>query len=413
MNVDMNFYFLIIALIVIIELVEIYFVKRINRIFNNISKEFWQKRNKTFKSVYLLIINLYPAFLVFSWGTSAITGSSPIVPQNIYFDFLILFPFWLLIVYTVQIILFILLFDLIRLLAFPFTKKFRTKLYKAESYFILVLAFFFALYIPVRSWYDYQNVSVNKLEIPVSHLPAEYENFKIVFITDTQADRYTNNNRLSNFISEVNSLKPDLVLVGGDIITSTPDYIDEGAKYLGEINAKYGVYSCVGDHDNWAYRNDYDRSRSEVKKALLKNNVKMLDNEVLIIPLDNFELFVSFTTNTYMDKTKEDVLNDLAEKSNSADFKIMLTHQPLKPVIANAVKNNYDLILAGHTHGGQITFLFPFYNLSPTIFETKYLRGLFEFGKTKMIVCRGLGMSLAPVRYNSTPEIILIQLEKF
>jgi predicted MPP superfamily phosphohydrolase len=69
------------------------------------------------------------------------------------------------------------------------------------------------------------------------------------------------------------------------------------------------------------------------------------------------------------------------------------------------------LFLAGHTHGGQITMLFPFLHLSPTRFETKYQRGDFHFGSMLMIVTRGLGMSLAPIRYNSTPEVTLIILK--
>jgi predicted MPP superfamily phosphohydrolase len=76
------------------------------------------------------------------------------------------------------------------------------------------------------------------------------------------------------------------------------------------------------------------------------------------------------------------------------------------------LKNNYDLFLAGHTHGGQITFLFPFINLSPTLFETKYVRGDFKFNNMLMIVNRGLGMSLVPLRYNSTPEVTVIVLTK-
>ena len=72
---------------------------------------------------------------------------------------------------------------------------------------------------------------------------------------------------------------------------------------------------------------------------------------------------------------------------------------------------NYDLFLAGHTHGGQITILFPFVNLTPTLLETKYVKGDFTFDDMNIVVTRGLGMSLAPVRYNSTPEVTLIVLK--
>ncbi|MCK7526330.1 MAG: metallophosphoesterase [Ignavibacteriales bacterium] len=93
-----------------------------------------------------------------------------------------------------------------------------------------------------------------------NNLPKELDGFKIAFISDVQADRYTDEKRLKRYVDKINDSKPDLVLVAGDVITSTPDYIENAAKYLGMIKSKYGTYSCVGDHDNWAYRQDYERS---------------------------------------------------------------------------------------------------------------------------------------------------------
>ena len=85
-----------------------------------------------------------------------------------------------------------------------------------------------------------------------------------------QADRYTNDTRLERFISKVNSTNPDLVLIAGDMITSTPNYINISAKYVGKFKSKYGIYSCIGDHDNWAYWQDNGRSVREITEALQK-----------------------------------------------------------------------------------------------------------------------------------------------
>jgi predicted MPP superfamily phosphohydrolase len=65
---------------------------------------------------------------------------------------------------------------------------------------------------------------------------------------------------LMRYVDKINESNPDLVLIAGDVITSTPDYIETAAKYIGKIKSKYGTYSCVGDHDNWAYRKDYIKS---------------------------------------------------------------------------------------------------------------------------------------------------------
>jgi predicted MPP superfamily phosphohydrolase len=196
------------------------------------------------------------------------------------------------------------------------------------------------------------------------------------------------------------------------MITSTPDYINLSAKQLSKVKSKYGTFTCVGDHDNWAYRGNIIRSRNEVTKALADVNIPMIDNDKLILGIDSANIEVSFITNTYSEKVNDKILEMLTEDKNNADLRILLTHQPREFLIEKAIEKKYDLYLCGHTHGGQITFLFPFYNLSPTLSETTFMRGDFWFGDMMMIVTRGLGMSLAPVRFNSTPEITIIRLEK-
>jgi len=200
--------------------------------------------------------------------------------------------------------------------------------------------------------------------------------------------------------------------MAGDMITSTPDFIELSANQLSKIKSIYGVYTCVGDHDNWAYRRDIFRSRNAVIDALANVNIPMIDNDKLILGIDSVNIEVTFITNTYSERVYEKTLDSLTDDINNADLRILLTHQPREFLIKKAKVKNYDLYLCGHTHGGQITFLFPFYNLSPTMIETKYMRGDFWFNNMLMIVTRGLGMSLAPVRFNSTPEITVITLSK-
>jgi len=174
------------------------------------------------------------------------------------------------------------------------------------------------------------------------------------------------------------------------------------------LKSKNGVYSCVGDHDNWVDRSDTEQSLRTVEAALAKNNVFMIDNENRYFDINGAKIKVSFVTNTYVETISDETIKLITNGGQKADLKIFLTHQPRQKLINAALEHNYDLYLAGHTHGGQITLLFPFYDLSPTIFETQYVKGDFYFENMLMIVTRGLGMSLAPVRYNATPEITLI-----
>jgi len=253
-------------------------------------------------------------------------------------------------------------------------------------------------------------VSVREIKYEKRELSSSLYGFRIAFISDIQADHYTDEKRLSNYLNKINSLNPDLILIAGDLITTGPDYIELSAREVGKLKAKYGVYSCVGDHDNWAYRNDYVRSLTEVKSALNYYSIQMIDNNIKEINVDSAKIAITFITNTYVETVSQNILDSLSS-NNVGNFKIFLTHQPQPRLIESGLNNGFDLFLAGHTHGGQITFVFPFVQLSPTMFETSYIRGDFWFDSMLMIINRGLGMSLAPLRYNSTPEITLIVLK--
>jgi hypothetical protein len=298
------------------------------------------------------------------------------------------------------------------LIILPVYRKHKEKLKNVEAKIVVVLLAFFIIYVPVRVIVDYYLVSTRIVVYKKANLPDELNNFKITFISDIQADAYTDASRLGKYISRVNYTNPDLVLIGGDMITSTPDYINEAAEYVGMIKSKYGVYSCIGDHDNWAYRNDYDRSLREVEGAMAEYNVRMYDDRDTVLSIKNSKIGITFLTSTYVEHLNAGTINNLIHKQESADLNILLIHQPNSAAVHVAADEGYDLFLAGHTHGGQVTFLFPFINLTPTLLETRFVRGDFHFGNMLMIVTRGLGMSLVPMRYNSTPEITVIVLKK-
>ena len=395
--------------IAILVIVEFYFIKHVNLAIKLFFPDFYQKKFHLVRKIFLIWMNLYPLILIFIFTYFAITGSYLTAPESRIIDYLLIYPFWIFFVLIIQCCLFFIPLDLIKIFSHLFIKKTRAHLLKIRSTLLFLIIGFFIFYIPIRVIYDYNAVSVRKVEYQKENLPPQLENFKIVFISDIQADHFTDEGRLSNYLNKVNSLNPDLILIAGDLITTGPDYIELSAREVGKLKAKHGVYSCVGDHDNWAYRNDYVRSLTEVKSALNYHGVQMIDNKIKTIDVDSAEISITFITNTYVETVPENILDSLSS-SNEGNFKIFLTHQPQEFLIGAAQKNDFDLFLAGHTHGGQITFVFPFVQLTPTMFETQYIRGDFWFGEMLMIVSRGLGMSLAPLRYNSTPEITLINL---
>ena len=390
---------------------EFYFIKRINVAIKIFFPGFYQGKYRLIRKIFLIWMNLYPLVLFFIFTYFGITGSYLTAPESSIFNYILIYPFWISFILMIQCFLFFIPMDLIKFLTSLFIKEGKEKLVRVHSALVFVIAGFFILYIPIRVIYDYNTVDVREIEYETKNLPASLENFRIGFISDIQADHYTDKPRLEKFISTVNSLNPDLVLIAGDLITTGPDYIILSGQEVGKIKSKYGVYSCVGDHDNWAYRDNYAKSVEEVESSLYANNVLMVDNGIKLIKVDSAEINVTFITNTYVQTVPTYILDSLVSNSNG-DFKIFLAHQPRQFLIDAAKKYDYNLYLAGHTHGGQITFIFPFIQLTPTMFETKYTKGDFWFGNMLMVVTRGLGMSLAPIRYNSTPEVTLIVLKK-
>jgi uncharacterized protein len=395
--------------IAILVIVEFYFIKHVNLAIKLFFPNFYQKKFRLVRMIFLIWMNLYPLILIFIFSYFAISGSYLTAPESKIIDYLLIYPFWIFFVLIIQCCLFFIPLDLIKIFSHLFIKKTRAHLLKIRSTLLFLIIGFFMFYIPIRVIYDFNAVSVRKVEYKKENLPTQLENFKIVFISDIQADHFTDEGRLINYLNKVNSLNPDLILIAGDLITTGPDYIELSAREVGKLKAKYGVYSCIGDHDNWAYRNDYARSLSEVKSALNYHGVQMIDNQIKTIDVEGTELEISIITATYVEDVPKNILDSLTI-NNSGSFKIFLVHQPQPELIETAQKNGFNLFLAGHTHGGQITFVFPFIQLTPTMFETSYIRGDFWFDRMLMIINRGLGMSLAPLRYNSTPEITLINL---
>jgi predicted MPP superfamily phosphohydrolase len=402
----------VILVLLSVFILEFYFVKRVLKSIRALFPNASNKKIKIGKWIVLILINTYPVLAIFSWISVYLTNSGYFAPpENFFFDYFVLYPFWIGTMLIVQATLFFILFEILYLFIIPIVKD-KSKRIKLKSIVFFAAFAVTAVYVPIRIIYDYNGVEIRETVYKKEALPDALNGLKIVFVSDIQADRFTDGKRLSNYIDKLNSTDPDLVLMAGDMITSTPDYIELSAEQLSRIRSKYGVFTCVGDHDNWAYRGNIIKSRNEVTNALAEVNIPMIDNDKLILGIDSANIEVTFVTNTYSERISRDLLEELTDDKNKADLRIFLTHQPREFMIEKALEKNYDLYLCGHTHGGQITFLFPFYNLSPTLSETTYMRGDFYFGDMMMVVTRGLGMSLAPVRFNSTPEITIITLSK-
>ena len=408
----MGFIIFMFVVLLVIFLLQFYFFSRLHRSLLLLFPKLDKNRSKKIRRYFIFYINIFPVvgLAIAAWiRFNNIKDFLP--PENLVLDLLFIFPFWIFVFILVQSIIYLIPGDIVRLLTRLLFKRSRKSIEKYFAVFFLFIVGISAVYVLYRVPYDFNMVETRQIVFQKDGLPEILQNFKIAHVSDIQADHFTSGKRIDNYLDLINEADPDLILIAGDIITSTPKYIGYAGKKLNRLDADYGVFSCIGDHDNWAYRHDYPRSVKEITDSLAVNGVTMKDNDNLIISVDSAKIGLTFITHTYSNRIDQEDLELLVNGTDTLDLKILLTHQPRQFLIDEAIKNKYNLFLAGHTHGGQVSFLFPFITLTPTLIETFYVKGDFYFDQMLMVVNRGLGMSIAPLRYNSTPEITIIILK--
>lgn len=366
------------------------------------------------RRIYLAIMYSVPALIVLWIGYVLIARPEQMsAPTHWLFDYAVVFPFWFFTLWSLQCAL---LIAPVHLLAWG-SNKARAPLParwdRRRHGFVLLVAAIFAVYMPIRIAIDMRSLQVREYEVASAELPEVLDGFRIALIADPQADEFTGRARLKQLVDAVNRERPDLVLIAGDIISRDPAYIEMAAEILGRLHAPHGVVSCIGDHENFAYR-DRKRSVREVREGLEAHGIAMLDNQVRWVVVGEARLAVVVATDNYITPLGGTEARSLVARVSDADFAAVLTHQARTPLLAAAREAGIELVLAGHTHGGQDRFWMPGFDLVPVRIETPYITGRFtggELGTMDLIVSSGLGTSVVPFRYRSpaTAEIITLR----
>lgn len=205
--------------------------------------------------------------------------------------------------------------------------------------------------------------------------------------------------RLARIVRQVNALEPDLVLIAGDLVSekrfTTHAYsAEEIVAPLGDLSAPMGTMAVPGNHDHWF---DWPALRA----ALQDNGITVLQNEAV----QSGPLVIGGVDDAY---TRRDDLSEVLRQVDAFEGgKLIVTHSP---DIAPQVTADVALVLAGHTHCGQIRF--PFVGALATMsrYGDRFACGQIVEGGQTVIVSAGLGTSLLPMRFGTRPEIWLVEL---
>lgn len=240
----------------------------------------------------------------------------------------------------------------------------------------------------------------NKLEVTqITLYDEELKGIKIVFASDFHIKPHQQK-RLEKVVETINEQNADIVLSAGDYVSGHSEFltmpINKIAKGLGNIKSKYGFYTSLGNHDKYL-------GAERIRTALEEYNITVLNNENIKVNIDGKEIYIVGIQ--YKHKNKK--LINKALKGTKEPI-IFLTHSPDE---FYKIPNNVNLILAGHTHGGQVVLPFIGAILTGSIYRDRFLYGLKELDGKKIITTRGIGVSILPLRFNCPPEIMVIEFK--
>ncbi|MFH5886036.1 metallophosphoesterase [Halalkalibaculum sp. DA3122] len=316
----------------------------------------------------------------------------------------IIYYFWFGLAFSFQVLAWIVASDILKISAnanginAPFVD---------QIYGFLVVGFFLVIlvYTGYKMYSDTLDIEVEPITYTEETLSEDLEGFRIAHITDVQADRYTGQPQVAAYVDRVNAEHPDLVVVTGDLISYGTEYVAMAADELARLEAPHGVYFVIGDHDYWA-------GSDEIAGALRERGIRVLEGENAYREVGRARVRLSGITNVYSRTAPVEEVRRLTRDSTEAELRVMLTHQVSEEIIRESEAAGYHLLLAGHTHGGQIRVPLFFTRFSAPDFETPYVQGQYQEGEMLINVNNGLGFTLSPVRYNAPPNISIIELRR-
>ncbi len=267
------------------------------------------------------------------------------------------------------------------------------KTIKIVSFFAAVAAF---------AYFQNKSIVVSRYVLENNKLPEYFDGMKIVHVSDLQDGEFGENN--SRLISKIKAQKPDIIVISGDIIDCHRIDIENSVSFAKAISELCPVYYVCGNHEGAS------GVYPLLKKFLEDVGVTVLENESCYIDSEE-KVRITGIMDPYFKYTytPEEVLVAAMEENPDA-LNIVLCHRP--ELFDSYVKAGADIVFTGHAHGGQIRLPFIGGLFAPNqgIFP-KYTSGVHEENGTSMVVSRGLGNSVFPLRVFNRPEVVVVELK--
>jgi uncharacterized protein len=261
------------------------------------------------------------------------------------------------------------------------------------------------------------NFKTDEIIVKISGLNKNFEGLKIVQISDIHLPGfYRNKGELMKVMEKVNSYKPDILINSGDFVDYGWREFDRNDTILSISKGRLGSFAVIGNHDIGTYNPEYneaDRDTNLVRmNELIKaSGYKVLNDENVIINVGDARIAIIgvITKGRHPHTIPGDLIKAMAG-TDSADFRILITHDPNHWEKAVKGKTNIELTLSGHTHGMQMGILTKRFKWSPAQYFYPRWNGLYSVDNQFLYVNRGLGTLAVPFRIWMPPEITVIKL---
>ena len=253
-------------------------------------------------------------------------------------------------------------------------------------------------------------IKVSKYEIKSDKIPKEFNNFKIVHLSDFHSYGIKKDN--NKLLEKINDEHPNIIVMTGDMVNKYDRNFEKFLNLAETLSKKHDIYYIIGNHEVRLRKDDL----SFIIQNLKNFGIKILSDEKITIMrkkdcINIYGVDIPLTYYKIINKPAnvEEIINAVLNKCNEKEYNILLAHNPL--YFEEYSKQNIDLTLSGHVHGGMIRLPFIGAILSPERkFFPKYSSGVYEINNKKLLVSRGLGHSKPGMRLFNKREIVSITL---
>lgn len=261
----------------------------------------------------------------------------------------------------------------------------------------------------IAGWIIWTNINFTTTHISIKNekIPEGFSGYKIAEIADLHNHKWGD-----SLVNKIKEEKPDIIVITGDFVDSSHTDFDISMEFIEKVKSIAPIYYVTGNHEAWI--DNY----SELEKKLYEADVHMMDDTSVLIEKDNSKINLIgiqdpdfIETDTFEGVQESIVKTKLQSLLDENYYNVVLCHRP--ELFKGYVDTGADLVLTGHAHGGQVRIPFAGGLVAPNQgFFPEYTEGVYHEKGTDMVVSRGLGNSVIPVRINNMPELVIITLNQ-